>query len=73
MTELREWIFTFGFDHVHPVTGGSLAKRFVRIRAEDAEAARWEMVRRWGLKWSFQYETEEQAGVARWGLTEVVS
>jgi len=66
-----EWIFTFGFGHVHPLTGESLANRFVRIRAVNAEEARHEMVRRWGLKWAFQYDSEDKAGVARWNLKEV--
>jgi hypothetical protein len=68
---VTEWIFTFGFGHVHPVSGESLARRYVRITARDAEAAREEMHRRWGNRWAFQYATEEAAGVARWGLREL--
>jgi hypothetical protein len=32
------FIFTFGSDHVHPITGDSLGRRFVKIEAEDSEA-----------------------------------
>jgi len=68
---MKEWIFTFGFDHVNPLTGKSLANHFCRIYADSATAAREEMVRRWGRKWAFQYNSEEEAGVERWNLREV--
>ena len=65
----REWIFTFGFGHVHPVTGESLARKYVKIRG-TVETSRDEMVRRYGRKWATQYFSEERAGVKRYGLTE---
>jgi hypothetical protein len=68
---MTEWIFTFGFAHVHPETGQRLANHYVVIKAEDGEAAREEMVRRFGRKWAFQYRSREHAGVERWGLVEL--
>lgn len=59
----REWIFTFG--HGQPHFPG-----FVRIYG-TFHGAREEMVRRYGTRWSMQYESEEQAQVARWNLKEV--
>lgn len=59
----REWIFTFGFGQQH--AGG-----YVSIYGTFADA-RTEMVRRYGQRWSMQYESEEHAGVARWGLFRV--
>jgi hypothetical protein len=66
----HDWIFTFGFGHVAP-DGTSLRNRFIRIPGGFAEA-REEMVRRFGLQWAFQYENEEEAGVAKYNLTEWV-
>ena len=68
---MEEWIFTFGFGHTHPKTGESLANTFVRIAAADSEAAREEMYRRFGQKWSFQYDSEQKAGVEKYGLREL--
>lgn len=70
--EQRDWIFTFGFGHTHPRTGESLANCFIRIRG-TREAARAEMVKRFALKWAFDYPSEEDAGVERWGLREIES
>lgn len=64
-----EWIFTFGFGHLHPETGEKMADRYVRIPGEF-DQARETMVRRFGLKWAFQYGSEDEAGVSRFGLTE---
>ncbi len=66
--EVRDWIFTFGFDH--ELAGESLARRFVRIRGTHEEA-RAEMLRRFGRKWAFQYESAEAAGADRYNLTEI--
>lgn len=60
----EEWIFTFLFD-------SPLRDRFVRIKGTYDEA-RAEMFRRFGRKWAFQDETEEEAGVAKYHLTEYV-
>jgi hypothetical protein len=48
-----EWIFTFGVGHVHPITGESLRGCYVRIPG-DYEAARAEMLARFGQAWCWQ-------------------
>ncbi len=59
----KEWIFTFGSGQAHP-------NGFVRIHGTFT-GAREEMFRRHGPAWCMQYESEEQAGVSRWGMYEV--
>jgi hypothetical protein len=68
--EPREYIFTFGFGHVHPFNGRSLAGWYVRIHGKFHDARR-EMVARFGIKWAHQYASEEKAGVARYNLHEL--
>jgi hypothetical protein len=59
----RDWYFTFGFGHAHPMGYSVIHGTFYTARAE--------MVRRWGQKWSMQYDSAEAAGVQRFGLHEV--
>lgn len=58
--EPQRWIFTFGYNHLHPdgycVGTGSHAE------------ARQKMHERYGAKWAFQYENEKQAGVEEYHL-----
>lgn len=70
MRKHREWVFTFGADHVDPETGESLRNTFVRIPGTFDEA-RATMVLRFGWKWAFQYSSETHAGVAKYGLREL--
>lgn len=65
-----EWIFTFGYDHFHPLTGAPLARCFIRIRG-TRESARAEMLRRFGTRWAYQYVDEAEAGVEKWKLREI--
>lgn len=65
-----EWIFTFGYGHVHPVTKEPLHNRFVRIHGTES-GARHQIVRRFGVKWAFQYPSEADAGVERYELKEL--
>lgn len=67
MTDQRDWIFTFGFDHFAE-DGTTLRNRFVRIHGTYDEA-RAEMFRLFGRKWAFQYASEDEAGVVKYGLT----
>src|SRR5688572_6860804 len=69
--EEQDWIFTFGYDHTHPVTGESLATNFVRVSAQTYVQARERMHESFGNRWSHQYESEYDAGVERFGLTEI--
>ena len=68
---MTEYIFTFGGGHVHPLSGASLARSFVRLEADSVGAARQIMFALFGAKWSHQYESEADAGVERWGLREL--
>ena len=66
--DTAEHVFTFGFGQTHPVTGADLASRYVVIRATCRATAREEMVRRFALRWGFQYPDHRAAGVDRFGL-----
>lgn len=68
--EPRDWVFTFGIGHVHPITGESLANRYVIIHG-DSETARAKMIERFGQKWSHQYPDLETARVADWKMTQL--
>lgn len=59
-----DFIFTFGMGQPH-------AGRFVRIHG-TFNSAREEMFRRHGPVWCGQYVSEDDAGVARWGYTELL-
>ena len=59
----KDWVFTFGI-------GQPLAGRFVVIHGTYG-SARDRMVELFGDKWGFQYSSEEEAGVERWGYTEL--
>ena len=57
-------IFTFGFGQ-NCSCGRKLANHYTVIEAEDPRS---EMVRRWDRSWSFEYPTEEEAGVSEFNL-----
>lgn len=57
-------IFTFGEGQHH-------AGCFVEIEGEDRADCRVKMLRAFGPKFAFQYESRKAAGVDRWGLTEI--
>lgn len=59
----QEWLFTFGYGHAFP-------NRFVRIKGTFS-SAREEMVRRFGLKWAFQYPPEDEQKLLSYGITEI--
>lgn|SRR5690606_20864485 len=67
----RTWYFTFGVGHVHPRTGASLANHYTTVTATSPDAARERMMRIFGNRWAFQYESAEKAGVERFGLKYV--
>jgi hypothetical protein len=62
------YVFTFGANHTHPRTKVRLANRYVVIDGASAEAARLEMVRRFGESWCWQYPDADEAGVERFKL-----
>lgn len=59
-------IFTFGFGHVCGC-GRSLRNCYTELPSRE------DMVRLWGIKWSHEYETAEQAGVERWQLSRIAT
>lgn len=61
---MKKWYFTFGFGQ--PNQNG-----YHIVTAQDREQARAEMFRRFGQKWSFQYDSPQAAGVEKFGLHEV--
>lgn len=66
----QDWYFTFGGDHVHPITGESLRQAYVKI-AGTCDSSRELMLRIFGQRWSNQYATADAAGVARFELRQV--
>lgn len=66
----RDWIFTFGYDHVHPIDGSPLRDKYVVIYGTSS-VAREEMMCMFGQKWSHQYPTEQAAGVVRFNLKQL--
>lgn len=52
--DCRVWWFTFGYDHVHPLTGESLRDCYVEVTG-DSEETRIRMMEVFGNKWAFQY------------------
>ncbi len=67
---VRNWIFTFGYGHKHPITGAPLAGCYVVIRGTH-EAARAAMFKAFGANWCFVYESPNDAGVEVYGLIEI--
>lgn len=72
-------IFTFGFGQTDPLTGASLANRYVKVEAPDRDTAAEAMLDRFGNRypgkalgnWAFDYPDEDAAGVERYGLVEI--
>jgi hypothetical protein len=59
----QHWYFTWGFGQEHPNCYTKIWGTF--------SSARDEMIRRYGDKWAFQYESADSAGVDRWNLKEI--
>jgi hypothetical protein len=63
--EPRDWLFTFGAEIP------ALEHRYVRIHGTFMEA-RLKMHALYSFRWSAQYASEDDAGVERYHLTELV-
>jgi len=63
-------VFTFGPVATHPDTGESLRWAYVVIRGTAAAAAA-QAIRMFGNTWQARFRDREEAGVERYGLTEV--
>ncbi len=61
---MKKFYFTFGFGQLH-------ANCYHVIVAEDSNSARVEMFRKFGKKWSMQYESAKEAGVEKFNLREI--
>ena len=61
----QDWFFSFGYGHAYP-------QKYVRIHGTH-NAAREEMFRRYGAKWSFQYSgtPEQEQELKRNFMTEL--
>ena len=57
---MKEYYFTFG-------SGQEYAGYYVKVTATDYSEAREKMIEKYGIKWSFQYDSPEKAGIDRWG------
>lgn len=66
---VQEWFFSFGFDHTTE-TGYPLRDKYLKVVGTYGEA-REIVVRHRGAKWAFQYNTEEELGVERFGLAQI--
>lgn len=58
---MPDYFFSFGHGHTHPETGKHLLGYYVRITARDSAEARGEMITRFGIKWSMQYDKQPEA------------
>jgi hypothetical protein len=56
--EVMDFIFTFGSNHIWPLTGTSMFKSYVKLRG-TFDGTRNEMFRRFGNRWSMQYLFDE--------------
>ena len=61
--EVKDWYFTFGFGHAY-------SGHYHVIRGGYGQA-RYEMFRRFGDKWAFQYDSASKAGVKEYGLKQL--
>ncbi len=62
---MSKYYFTFGFGQEHE-------NGYHIIEAEDSDTARDIMRHRFGMKWAFQYDSAEKAGVDEYNLHEVL-
>jgi hypothetical protein len=66
-----KFIGTFGFAHEDPKTGKPLRGKYVVVEAETFDEAHRKMSSRFDRKWGCLYESKEEAGVDRFGLTNL--
>lgn len=66
----QTWIFTFGYGHHDPRSGESLARCYCRVWGTYL-SAREDMIEMFGVKWSHQYPSEDDAGMDRFFMREV--
>lgn len=54
-------IFSFGYGQLYP-------NGYIKITAENAKAARAEMFRLYGPKWSMQYNEDQEQSLQSFGM-----
>jgi len=59
----ESWLFSWGYGHEFP-------NRFIEIEGSYHEA-REEMIRRFGLKWAFQYASDRKINLAAANMHEI--
>ena len=64
----QTWYFTFGAGH--KLGNESLGERFIALHGTSAEARNL-MHELFGIRWSMQYRSAEDAGVERYSLREI--
>lgn len=62
--------FTFGSGHING-DGTPLGNRYYPVEAPTWEDGRQLMWHARGSRWSFQYESADKAGVAKWQLAPI--
>lgn len=67
---MNYFYFTFGTDHVHPKTGESLGKKYIRITG-DVDSARRVMFHLFGRNWAAQYGDEGLNVIERYELEDM--
>jgi hypothetical protein len=60
-SEVVERVFTFGYGHIDPRNGVSLADKCAVIKAKSAADCRKLMIECFGRMWAFEYESIEAA------------
>jgi len=64
MSKLVKQIFTFGF-------GQKNEGCYTIIKGKTKDECRQKMFEKYGQEWSFQYDSEEKAGVSRFNLKKI--
>lgn len=54
-----DYYFTFGLSHKHPLTKEPMKDYYVRVKAKNYGRARNAFVKKYGIKWAFQYTRGE--------------
>jgi hypothetical protein len=68
--ERRDWFFTFGTNHLHPDTGKNLGNSCVRVHG-TFQSARAAIIDVFGTTWCGRYDSADEAGIERFGLTKI--
>jgi len=59
MNNIPIFYFTFGFSHIHPVTGEPMRDYWIEIKAKDRQLAQEKMFEIFGKEWSMCYKESD--------------